>query len=234
MKHKFITEIENLQTLLASKPREVKNKKLRDYGYGSVDLHSKNINAAIEKVRESAFDLAAAYKHNKKNKDAVLEILAIVSGEFNEKLAELRLLAESIRVPVSKKLKVTVPGNIPRAIRGDIVADLNELEKSFNSGCYRAATILLGRVLETSLHRKYYETTGLDILEKNPGIGLGKLIARLSEKNVHFDPGLTQQIHLINQVRVHSVHVKKRCFYPTEQQTYAMILYTLDVLEKMF
>ena len=82
--------------------------------------------------------------------------------------------------------------------------------------------------------RKYYEATGHDILEKNPGIGLGNLIKKLKDKNVNLDPALTNQIHLINQVRVFSVHKKKEIFHPSEQQTKAMILYTLDVLERIF
>ena len=94
--------------------------------------------------------------------------------------------------------------------------------------------MLCGRLLEIALHRKYYEITGQDILEKNPGIGLGKIIAKLAEKDIKFEPGLTQQIHLINQLRVSSVHKQKDAFYPTKQQTHAMILYTLDVLEKLF
>ncbi len=88
--------------------------------------------------------------------------------------------------------------------------------------------------METALHRKYFDATGQDILEKNPGIGLGNLIAKLAEKGVQLDPGLTQQIHLINNIRVFSVHKKQRTFYPTKIQVEAIILYTLDALEKMF
>ena len=113
-------------------------------------------------------------------------------------------------------------------------ADIAEMQKCFNAGCYRSTTILCGRILETALHRKYYEVTGKDILETNPGIGLGTLIAKLNDKNVEFDPGLTQQIHLINQVRIFSVHKKQNTFTPSSAQANAMVLYTMDVLEKMF
>jgi hypothetical protein len=51
---------------------------------------------------------------------------------------------------------------------------------------------------------------------------------------VVLDPGLTQQIHLINQVRVFSVHKKKEVFRPTREQAEAMVLYTKDVLRKLF
>jgi len=63
---------------------------------------------------------------------------------------------------------------------------------------------------------------------------LGKIIAKLSEANVVLDPGLTQQIHLINQIRVFSVHKKKEIFKPSREQAEAMVLYTKDVLRKLF
>ena len=123
---------------------------------------------------------------------------------------------------------------IPLDIKADVEADLDELDKCFKAGCLRSAVILCGRLLETALHRKYYESTGVDLLEKSPGIGLGKIIAKLSEKNVKLDPGLTQQIHLINNIRVFSVHKKQESFYPSKAQTQAIMLYTVDALRKIF
>ena len=123
---------------------------------------------------------------------------------------------------------------IPLEIKNEIEADINEIEKCFDNKCYRSAIILCGRVLEVGLHRKYFEKTGVDSLEKSPGIGLGKLIAKLREKEVNFDPGITQQIHLVNQVRISSVHKQKEAFNPTKEQTQAMILYTIDTLNKLF
>ena len=93
---------------------------------------------------------------------------------------------------------------------------------------------MCGRVLETALHRKYYEKTNKDILETNPSIGLGKLIAKLKDENFSFPPGITEQIHLINKVRVESVHKKQEVFLPSKGQANAIVLYTLDVLRKLF
>lgn len=126
------------------------------------------------------------------------------------------------------------PERLPEDIKAEILADLNEIDKAFKAKCFRSATILCGRVLETALHRKYYDTTGFDILEKNPGIGLGNLIGKLREKGVTLDPALNQQIHLINQVRVFAVHKKLEPFHPSEDQARAMVLYTCDVLTKLF
>lgn len=126
------------------------------------------------------------------------------------------------------------PNLIPGDVRSEILADLSEIQSCMNAGCYRSAIILCGRVMETALHRKYYEATGQDLLEKAPGIGLGNLIAKLSEKGVKLDPGLTNQIHLINQVRVFSVHTKQDAFIPSKMQAQAIVLYTIDILEKVF
>ena len=116
----------------------------------------------------------------------------------------------------------------------DVEADLNELQKCYDAGCYRSAVILCGRLLETALHRVYFDCTGNDLLEKSPGIGLGNLIAKLKENHVELDPGLSNQIHLINQVRVHSVHQKKDLFTPSREQAHAIMLYTVDVLGRLF
>ncbi|MFC1691422.1 hypothetical protein ACFL0W_04550 [Nanoarchaeota archaeon] len=135
----------------------------------------------------------------------------------------------------TKQLEISFPRmSFPEEVNADMQADLAELKRCYQAECYRSSTIICGRVLETALHRKYFEATNFDILEKNPGIGLGNLIAKLREKNVSMDPALTQQIHLINQVRVFSVHKKQEAFLPSKEQAQAVILYTIDALKKMF
>lgn len=124
--------------------------------------------------------------------------------------------------------------NIPDPIKPEILADIAELEKCFNADCLRSCVIICGRLLETTLHRKYFESTGQDILEKNPGIGLGTLVAKLTEKGILLDPGLNNLIHLINNVRIFTVHKKKEAFYPSKEQTQATMLFTLDVVRKLF
>ncbi|MFC1730593.1 DUF4145 domain-containing protein, partial [candidate division KSB1 bacterium] len=168
------------------------------------------------------------WKDLQKNKGNVERSKEILDGmiSFSSKIFVSQRAAQagiSLRIPV-----------LPNEIKQDVAADIREVEKCFNNGLYRSATILCGRVLETTLHRKYYEATGFDILEKNPGIGLGNLIAKLKDKNVEIDPGLTQQIHLINQVRIFTVHKKKEAFMPSKEQAHAIILYTMDVLGRMF
>lgn len=147
-------------------------------------------------------------------------------------LSELSLPEKNVRPP-QKDVSFKVSG-LHDEIRDEINADVSELSKCFSAGCYRSCVILCGRVLETGLHRKYFEATGHDILEKSPGIGLGNLVGKLKDKEIFFDPGLSQQIHLINQVRIFSVHKKQEAFYPSKDQTQAIILYTLDVVRRLF
>ncbi len=164
--------------------------------------------------------------------------LDVKKENFSELAGQLKVLAADLHDDEDRKSEgigiKKIASSAPLEIRSEIKADLEELERCFNAGCYRSSTILCGRLLETALHRLYYDATGNDLLEKSPGIGLGNMIAKLSEKNIALDPGLTQQIHLINQIRIFSVHKKKEAFHPNKLQAQAMMLYTIDVLDKIF
>ena len=153
-------------------------------------------------------------------------------------LVKLDLLADELlglaASEDSQKSFIPKKPKVPSDIRDDVNADLDEIERCMKSQCYRSAVILCGRLLETALHRKYYEVTKNDLLEKSPGIGLGNLVAKLADNNVKLDPALGNQIHLINQIRIHSVHQKQNAFRPSAIQAQAIVLYTTDVLDKLF
>ncbi len=158
--------------------------------------------------------------------------------QITQDLAQLDKLADELLElvadePQQGSFAIKSP-RVPFEIHDDIQADIEEIKKCMENKCYRSAVILCGRILETALHRKYYEATNTDLLEKSPGLGLGNLVARLSEHGIKLDPGLGNQIHLINQVRIHSVHQKQDAFKPSEAQARAIVLYTTDVLEKLF
>lgn len=123
---------------------------------------------------------------------------------------------------------------VPRDIFSETKASFDELIKCYEHNCYRSALILCGRILEISLHKKYFESTKIDLLRKCPDIGLGNLVLKFKDKGMNLDPGLSNQIHLINHLRIASVHKKKIPFNPTKSQTKASILYTLDTLKKLF
>ena len=212
-------------------------KKVYDFNKSKDDYYKKAVKISLEQVKKKSSSLLGLVRENAENEILVGKVRSLVgeldvSDKKKDVISKIMDIVPRINVPEVKKLKKAE--HLPAEINEDVNADIDELNKAFNAGCYRSAAILCGRILEVALHRKYFEATGVDLLEKSPGIGLGKIVAKLSEKNIMFDPGLTQQIHLINNVRISSVHVKQQQFTPSKAQTEAMILYTLDILDKIF
>lgn len=194
-------------------------------------------------LRQDSQKLKDAISHNPANEVPAVKMLVLVNqlekeedlNKMKDIISMIQLLYSQLNLPPeSDVLKMSRKLSFPEEIREEMHADLKELDLCFRNGCLRSATIICGRLLETALHRKYFEETGVDLLEKSPGIGLGKIIAHFDEKKIHIDPALKQQIHLINQVRIFSVHKKQETFYPSPEQAHAIVLYTLDVLGRMF
>lgn len=186
------------------------------------------LNGSIREIKRSLREVNQMVSPD--NEDYLMKINSLVN-RLEDSKTERRDRQEILKL--SEKLterKIRLPADIA----AEVDADLAEVDRCLENNCLRSVVVLCGRVLETALHRKYYEATQNDLLEKAPGIGLGKIIAKLSEANVLLDPGLTQQIHLINQIRVFSVHKKKEVFRPSREQAEAMVLYTKDVLRKLF
>ncbi len=216
-----------------------KKTKLLNYKMQKAIYYRKQLDSTIKKLKDNSRKISGLINYDKRNAPKLSNIISLVSELdikdmklLEDHAKKIEMLSYDLKVP--KKRPITIPKKIPEDIKPEIVEDLKEMDRCFRSGCYRSVVILCGRLIEVALHRKYYDTTGNDILEKNPGIGLGKLIAKLKEKEISFDPGITQQIHLINQVRVSSVHKKQETFYPSKNQAQAMMLYTADVLNKLF
>jgi len=208
------------------------------------NLCKNNVIISFNNINQQVWQLLKLHQieQNKLQLIQLINLYLKFKEEFNLKKYEnvLRTLNDMkyiskqlIPIPRTSNLSLLKP-KLPSEISSEVLADIRELEKCYNANCLRSSVIICGRILETVLHRKYYEHTGFDILEKNPGIGLGKLIAKMQEKGIQLDPGLTQQIHLINNIRIFSVHKKKELFTPSKQQTYAIIHFTLDIVNKLF
>lgn len=217
-------------------------KAIYDYNEKQKIYYNNNLIAKLKLVKSDSLELPQLIKIDVRNQPAVNKMLELVAElDSNELISLSRIvrkmvdLSKQLNFPKKELEKIfSMRGMLPEDIKSEIDTDLTELNKCFNNECYRSSVILCGRMLETALHRKYFEVTGQDLLEKAPGIGLGNIIAKLKDKEVKLDPALTNQIHLINQVRVFSVHKKKEAFKPGKEQTHAIILYTLDILEKLF
>jgi hypothetical protein len=245
----FQTSLEEIkQKVLAASQLKFDLKKVVTDGSYMYDYNYNKAKYMADRVKRSASELVVLIeKIHKQNKNPRLDdILSkvmvntkFIMESYLEPMKALPIIEQTerdlmpVKVSEDVRLSFSVP-ELPEEISENVAADIAEMEKCFSSGCFRSSIILCGRVIETALHRKYFEVTGNDALEKEPGIGLGKLIARMNEKSVKLDPGLPQQIHFVNQVRIFSVHTKQEAFSPSKNQAQATILYTMDVLGKLF
>ncbi|MFQ5620480.1 MAG: hypothetical protein ACE5FT_01395 [Candidatus Nanoarchaeia archaeon] len=235
LQHAADTAIKRGVDLKATTPKNV----VYDFGASKTEYYKKSVIKYLDQVRRKSSILSTLLTIEK-NAQYLPEIMNTLDElkledleQLRDKSVEVLLRLRDVKSPTEERI-TTTPTNIPNEIKGDILADLQEIDKAYRAACYRSVTILCGRILETALHRKYFDSTGQDILETNPGVGLGKLIAKLAEKGARMDPALNNQIHLINQVRIHSVHKKQEPFLPSSTQAKAMVLYMNDVLEKLF
>ncbi|MBW3012020.1 DUF4145 domain-containing protein [Candidatus Woesearchaeota archaeon] len=200
------------------------------------------IRLTLKKIKlvHEQLDNLYKYSDDKDTIDSAVKLADLMESSFNSKksdmvkeaidkmqnvLADVKIRKDPFEVHYSK---------IPVEIREDIQLDVQEMKSNFQIGNYRSSIILCGRILETSLHRLYYEKTKKDLLETSPGIGLGKVIAKLKEQNVKLPVAMSEQIHIVNNARIASVHKQKEPFRPTKEQAQAIILYCIDVLNKLF
>lgn len=214
-----------------------------DFKKREQDYYKRLLNGQLRKVKAN---LAEGMLYGKNEHRDQIQKIKIAIEQIEQKIALNNLLeASSIisNLPEIPNIKVEKPlfetksfflPHVPREVYFEVKSNFDEATICFDNRCYRAATILCGKILEVALHRKYFEVTGKDMLEKAPSIGLGNMLVRLKEANVEIEPGLSNQIHIINQMRVATVHKKAGHFIPSRAQCQATILYTLDALKKLF
>ncbi len=202
--------------------------------------HAKELNLPLSQNSSSVVDFKGS-RHNaiissinsllnrieRLSPDAGIIISKIREADNYDSMLEL---AYKLPLVEEKKFRIIAPS----IITDEVNADWQEANDCFDNNLCRSCVILCGRILEIALHAKYYQVTNIDLLEKAPGIGLGNLIAKLSDRGAFIDPGLSNQIHLINQVRIHSIHKKSNLFIPTKDQAKAIMLYTKDAVERLF
>ncbi|MCK4670416.1 MAG: DUF4145 domain-containing protein [Nanoarchaeota archaeon] len=217
--------------------------KLYDFSRTKANYYMQTGRAKLDELKKEISSISVDAKNLQKT-NQLLQILNRIEELYEQKqIEEMKKLIEQVAElyadldiktsPAKTSIMSDLP-DFPFTIQSELKADLEELQKCFDSQCYRASIVLCGRMLEIALHHLYFEKTNNDLLETAPGIGLGKIIAKLSENGIELGPGLNEQIHLINKVRISSVHKKKELFIPSKEQTHAMILYTSDILKKIF
>jgi len=229
---------------LFSSKQEIK--KIFDYKQKEREYYSKEIDISLNKLKNKILTLTLAKKSNTdeiKNineasrvLEKVQEFLKVKSLSSLQKSRQLLLPLLNKQFPTNVKIKERkfVLPHLPVEVSSEIRANFYETEKCYNSSCFRSVLMLCAKILEIALHRKYFDLTSRDMLEKAPDLGLGNLVKRIKDQGFEFDPGLSNQISLINQLRIYSVHKKQQPFEPTKAQALATILYTLDTLKKLF
>lgn len=208
--------------------------KQKNYQKKEIELKIKQISNALNKpeTRDISF-LKKLGEFQKDFENIKTEINRFTPESIEKSIDLIEQTLEKIPEKEEKASEFTLK-NVPKEIKQEIQTNFDELLICFENSCFRSSLILCGKILEIALHRKYFEATGKDLLEKSPDIGLGNLLAKMHENNIILDPGLPQQIHFINQLRVFSVHKKAQTFQPSKEQAKATILYTVDVLNKLF
>jgi hypothetical protein len=217
--------------------RKCTDKTLSDFKQTMPVYYDSVAKSKIKMIKKAISDMVDMTDEKEKIED-MLELIDIVASlysskqfeKINEKVDRIAEIVKSVKFDEVISLDV----NLPPEISKELNADFNEMHKCFKAGFFRATIILCGRILEAALLRKYYEVTKKDLLETSPGIGLGKVIAKLKEAGIDLGPGLNEQIHLINNIRISSVHKQKQLFKPSREQANAIILYTTDALNKIF
>lgn len=228
-------KIEELINIL-NKIDKIPDKSLTDYKSVKINYLIDNIKDFL-KTNNSDLINGLNDAINKNDINNIIKILNKIKQEYNKIINN-----QDKKNKEKKKNKETnydiqiedIISKIPTEIKQEISLDFDEIKKCLRNNCFRSAIMLCGKILEAALNRKYFEMTGKDLIETSPGMGLGKIIAKLKEEGINFDPGVTQQIHLINNVRIHSVHIKKEIFKPTKEQTQAIFLFTVDILKKLW
>jgi hypothetical protein len=237
--HKLREAISTLQKHSIDLNKELdRSKQVYDFKAKQEMVYRDAFTSSLQRLKDESIHLNAhiTIPSNQPIINEMLQLMPDIETKDLESLQKTITKLDQLynRLDVPTKTNFSTPQSLPTVIEAEIKADLNEMEKCFANKCFRSAVILCGRLIETTLHWKYYDATAFDLLEKNPNMGLGSLIAKLREKDIELDPALQQQIHLINQVRIFSVHKKQEAFHPTEDQTHAIILYTVDILNKLF
>ena len=231
----LMAALDNLTANKLTLDKPSKSAMITDFKKNQDDYFRSAVYNAISFVEHSSEKLDVSPEYGAVA-DQIRAVVKKLSGTKN--LGEIKFMVNHVASLAAKIKAEDKPSFslafVPIDIQSDINADIDEMQRCYSAGCYRSVVILCGRLLETALHRKYFDATGNDLLEKAPGTGLGNLIAKRKESNIDLDPALTNQIHLINQVRVYSVHIKKDAFSPSREQAHAMMLYTLDSLGKIF
>lgn len=135
-------------------------------------------------------------------------------------------------LPVEQIMFLVDFSNIPQEIREETKLDFEEMRICYNSGAFRSAIIMCGRVLELQLAKKYFDSTGVDPIEQKWQLGF--LIGKCSERNVITDSAVGDICNFINHSRIGSVHASHAIHRPIQEETKSVIEFTISLLRRLY
>ena len=128
-----------------------------------------------------------------------------------------------------------IKGKVPAEVWEQMIADYEEVEKSYWAGSYRASIAFAARILESALGLRYMRKTHKDPVSMD--WTLGKLVAEAESEGLLGDvnfPGTEYFLRFLNKSRIASVHVKSgRPYQPDNQQARLLIEMALSISKNL-
>ena len=117
-------------------------------------------------------------------------------------------------------------------VKYDISLSYNEAIKAYLNRLYISSIVLCGKVIEIAIHFLYEKNNNEELLDKYPGIGLGKALGKLRKQGFKFPEEIDSTVNLINKYRNAYIHKKTASVMPNDTQAEAIILLVKNFLTK--
>ena len=134
---------------------------LYNYKEKQKQYYVNSVRSAVKQVKSSYLGLIEIAK-DKDNQEIVNKIYELIPDLDSTDLQTLNKTLKNILslvklLDIKEKEKDFGTPKVPQEIYAEIKADIEELNRCFKNECYRSSVILCGRLLETAIHRKYFE-----------------------------------------------------------------------------
>jgi hypothetical protein len=161
-------------------------------------------------------------------------VLRVETEDLQDEVQTLRIEFSELSgsIQVEQTMFLVNFSSVPQEIREEAKLDFKEVRICYDSGAFRSAVSMCGRLLELLLAKKYYDFTGTDPIEQK--WHLGQLIKKCFENGVIIDVGLGDICNFINHSRIASVHSSHPIHRPTQEETKSVIEFTISLLRQLY
>lgn len=131
----------------------------------------------------------------------------------------------------------------PKDLHEEVKSDFDEIRKCFSAQAYRASIAFCGRILESTLGRRYYDEkrklnpklTLPDVENELTNLSLGQIIGKCRSVGLLKDqPDVESYADLINKVRILSIHHKPTKFTPGPDAVRGTVNFMSEVIRKIY